>query len=342
MKILITGSTAPQASSRTASRVSTFASMIAEALTRDGNEVDFIEPSFALNKSYLSEYDLVLVGIAPPTSLSANKIYPAFAMANRARELGNLAVFIDAPDPYKIPASLKSCYLNISDLQKEFYSRRKQYRIFSSDPELAEEVYQFVEYLHRNVWPTTLYPALPWSQSSAITSVIPNIEEEKLFGINLDYQIFEESSVAPETFNDYWASDYPQNKWTKQTTATLSNEVRPIRASKWDSKETISETLTRSIGLLASVHRASEPWWSPYIAKSLSLGRPVVTDWRYSSLLGVPWAVLASTVEDMDSSQKSSLALAQAELYKESTERGKETLARALDKAVSQTYFSYN
>ena len=342
MKILITGSTAQQASARTAARVPTFASMMAESLTRDGNEVDFIEPSFALNKHYLSEYDIVLVGIAPPTSLSANKIYPAFAMANRARELGNLAVFIDAPDPYKIPASLKSCYLNISDLQKEFYSRRKQYKIFSSDKDLAEEVYQFVEHLHRNVWPTTLYPALPWSHPGAITSVIPNIENDKLFGINLDYQIFEESFVDSEKISDYWVADYPQTKWTKQTTETLVNRVAPVRNSKWDSTESIEDNIGNSMGLLASVHRAYEPWWSSYIPKTLSLGKPVATDWRYSSDLGTAWGVLASTIEDLTPRQRSELASNQRELYVKATENGQESLIRALDVAVSQAYFSYN
>lgn len=342
MKILITGCTAQQASSRTASRVPTFASMMAEALTRDGNEVDFVEPSFALNKHYLSEYELVLVGIAPPTSLSANKIYPAFAMANRARELGNLAVFIDAPDPYKIPASIKSCYLNISDLHKDFYSRRKEYRLFASNKEMSEEVYQFIEYLNRNVWPTTFYPALPWSHPSAITSVIPNIESENLFGVNLDYQIFEESQETPiEGSSDFWVADYPRSRWTGLLSAGLQSPVKPIR-EKWDSREQISQNIKNSVGALVSVHRSMEPWWSPFVAMSLSLDRPVATDWRYSSEIGNPWSILASTIEGMSFADRAFLAEKQSETYKDNLEELKQNLVKGLDKATSQSYFSYN
>ena len=108
MKVLITGCTAQQASSKTALRTPTFSTLIAQALKDGGASVSIAEPSIYMSKEALQEYDTVLVGVAPPTSLSANKIYPAFSVASKAREIGNLALFLDAPEQYKLQSSLKS------------------------------------------------------------------------------------------------------------------------------------------------------------------------------------------------------------------------------------------
>lgn len=344
MKILITGSTAQQASKKTAQRIPTFASMLAKELSKKGDhKVDFLEPSFSFEKGFLSEYDIVLVGIAPPTSLSANKVYPAFAIANRARELGNLALFIDAPEPFKIPASLKSCYLNISDLQKDFYSRRKEYKTFTSSPELAKEVYDFNEFLYRRPWPVTLYPALPWSESGAITSAIPNVSEKSLYGINLDHQIIEETDATRlgDLDSNYWVADQPATKWTKSIALTLNNQISAIRQSKWDDAERIDENILNSVGTLISVYRSSEPWWSPYVAKSVALGTPVATDWRYSSGVGPAWGFLASTIEEMNPKQRKNLAVQQADTYQKSVEPLSKKLEEAIESTISQSRFTY-
>lgn len=345
MKVLITGTTAQQASQKTALRVPTFASLMTQSLVEAGVEVNFTEPSIGMDKRYLSEYDVVLVGVAPPTSLSANKLYPAFAAANRAREIGNLALFLDAPEPYKLQASLKSCYLNISDIQKDFYSRRKNYKEMTSNPELASEVYSFIEFLYKKPWPVTLFSALPWSHPGAITSVIPNIDESRLFGINLDVQLFKDSnnitnSAAQETF---WTSDSPKTKWSSALERTLQYPVVPIRQNKWESGPEIEARMSNSIGTLISVHRALEPWWSPFVARSLALGKPVVTDWRYSSTLGVSWSCLASTVEEMSPIERGRLAYEQRISYLASLPNKTQTdITKALEMAASAVFFTHN
>jgi hypothetical protein len=345
MKVLITGATAQQNSQRTAERVSTFASLVSRELALSGVDVTFVEPSLDFTKEKLSEYDVVLVGIAPPTSLSANKLYPAFAIANRAKELGNLALFLDAPEPFKIQASLKSCYLNISDLQKDFYSNRKNYKEVVASPELALEIYSFIEYLHKRPWPTTLFSAFPWSEPSSITSVIPNIEESNLFGINLDYLLFQDSNNIPVSsqHKSFWTCDYPKTKWARSIQLTLKNPILPVRGSRWEAASDTEERIKASIGTLVSVHRALEPWWTPFLAGSLALGRPVVTDWRYSSALGEPWSHLASTVEEMSPSGRGELAKRQRASYLEAVAQSSYKNARvALESVASKLSFTYN
>lgn len=344
MKILITGSTAQQASQRAANRFPTFASMMAEALKRNGDEVDFVEPSFKYTKQYLSIYDLVLVGIAPPTSVAANKVYPAFAMANRARELDSLALFIDAPEPFKIMASLKSCLSGKTSLLKDFYSKRKEFGIFQRDMESRKEVIEFIEFLYKNEWPVTLYPSLPWSSNLSIISDIPNIGEDSLFGVNLDYEIFEDIKAKPITGaeSDYWVADYLTSKWTDSVGATLGNKIASVKSSAWANEEEIEENINGSLGTLISVHRNSEPWWSPFIAKSLALKKPVVTDWRYSSDIGSSWSVLGGTIEAMTPDERQATAESQMSDYMAHVSGGRENLFVAVERAASALEVAHN
>jgi len=108
MKVLITGCTAQQTSKKHAERTPTFSNLLGQNFKNAGIDVTFASPQISWEKSYLEEFDLVIVGVAPTTSISANKIYPAFITANKCREIGNLSLLIDAPESFKIPPSLNA------------------------------------------------------------------------------------------------------------------------------------------------------------------------------------------------------------------------------------------
>jgi hypothetical protein len=317
MKILITGCTAQQASTKTALRTPTFSALLAKAFQDGGFDVSVIEPSVHLTSEQLSEYDQVIVGIAPPTSLSANKVYPAFAIANKARKIGNLALFIDAPEPYKLQASLKSVSLNVADLTKEFYQRRKGYSHLIDNPEVKTDVYEFNEFLYTQEWPTTYFPSFPWSNPLAISQAISNINQVSLVSVNPDAHILRAPYVEPKfhILKEYWTCDSVGTKWSSTIKETLKYDVIPSRASRWEKEVYTLERIQKSIGTLVSVYRGNEPWWSPALAQSLSVGVPVVTDWRSSAIAGSEWTHLASSIEEMEDSERFDLAVAQKESY---------------------------
>ena len=317
MKVLITGCTAQQSSNKTASRTPTFSALLAKALEDGGASVEVVEPSTLLTSQKLEEYDSVLVGIAPPTSLSANKVYPAFAIANRARKMGNLSLFIDAPEQYKLQASLKSVSLNVADLSKDFYQRRKSYSHLVSNSEFRSEVYEFNEFLYTERWPTTFYPAFPWSSSEMISKSLPNTDLENLVPVVVDSYILRAPYIQPNLGSPigYWTCDSPLTKWAKAVTATLNCDVVATRGSRWEEQELTLERIKKSVGTIVSVYRNNEPWWSPALAQSLSVGVPVVTDWRLSGSLAPEWAHLASSIEEMSSEERFSLATSQKSSY---------------------------
>ncbi len=315
MKILITGSTSPQASRKTALRGPTFASLMYYSLHSKGASVDFVEPSILTTNAELAEYDAVIVGIAPPTSLAASRLYPAFALANRARKLGNLMLFIDAPEAYKIQASIKSCQMNISDLQKDFYKMRKFYPEFVGNFDFQTEVYDFIEYLYTETWPTLLYPAFPWSSEDPVRKVIPNAG--KIVPVNLDSILINSGTITPnlELRSTYWTCDAPKARWADSVAQTLLYPVVPNKRSHWDPEEATLTRMRESVGTLVALYRSNEVWWSPALAQSLSVGVPVVTEWRHSEILGPEWSLLASTIEGMSNAERFDLAIAQRDFY---------------------------
>lgn len=315
MKVLITGSTSPQASTKTATRIPTFASLLSHSFISRGIDAELAEPTVHMTSEQLDQYDAIFVGIAPPTSLSANRIYPAFAIANRARELGKLFLYVDAPEPYKIQASLKSCYLNISDIQKDFYQRRKLYDDFTENLDFQNEVYEFIEFLYTNEWPTLLYPAFPWFPQELIQKSLPNVT--KSIPINLDETLLQVGRISPdlEAERTYWTCDAPNTRWSKRVSQTLALPVMSTRRNRWDTEDVTMTRIRRGVGTLISLYRSNEPWWSPALAQSLSVGVPVVTDWRFSGALGPEWSYLASSVEDMTTSERFELSVSQRDFY---------------------------
>lgn len=315
MKILVTGSTSPQASMKTANRVPTFAALMVHFLMSEGHEVDFVEPSLVFDEAALSAYDRVFVGIAPPTSLSANRIYPAFAMGNRALNLGNLILFVDAPEPYKIHSSLKSCHLNVSDLQKDFYRMRRNYYDFVGSPSLQSEVYDFISYLYLETWPKLIFPSFPWSSVDPVRKALPNAGE--IVSANFDSNIISLDRLSPDLDKErlYWTCDAPKTRWAQRLAKTLEFPVTSTRHRRWDSEEVTLSNMRDAVGTIVSLHRSDAVWWSPAVAQSLSVGVPVVTDWRYSQMLGPEWSYLASSVESMSNSERFELAVSQRDFY---------------------------
>ena len=67
-KILLTGMSAPHASTDANRRSLSFASLLSHVLSTQGHEVVQTDPEISWEESDLNEYDHVLVGVSPLTS----------------------------------------------------------------------------------------------------------------------------------------------------------------------------------------------------------------------------------------------------------------------------------
>lgn len=316
MKVLITGGTAPQASPKHAQRTPTFASLLARSFQDAGVETLHTEPSLDFTEEKLKQYDLVIVGITAPASVTANKIYPAFIMANRAKNLGNLALMLDAPDSFKILPSLRAAYNNPENLFKSFYDRRKNYYDVVDDLNLKAEIQSFVTYLIEESWPTTFYPELPWSTESFL-KYLPNLSSDRAVSVSVDMHLILRAGSSPNFYSkkNYWTCDSLKSEDGINLSKMLTNSVVATRATKWEPEVDTLERIRDSIGTLIATHRNREPWWSPALAQSLSQGVPVVHDWRLTSYLGKEWSYLATNIEDMSESERFDIAYQQKQSY---------------------------
>ncbi len=340
MKVLVTGSTAQQGSPRTASKAPTFSGLYVKALQDGGAEVDFVEPSISYADK-LDEYDAVVVGIAPPTSISASKVYPAFFLANQARKQDKLVLLLDAPEVYKTQAAIKSCALNLSDLSKSFYDRRKNYSDLIEDQSFRDEVFEMISFLYEDEWPTTIFPAFPWNYKRKTIESLPNLDEDSAVWLNPDSKLLRAEYTAFDSIRKtYWTCDSPKTEWASFTIKTLTREVVPSRKNGWEYESDTLNRMRSSIGTLVSVYRTAEPWWSPALAQSLALNVPVVTDWRSTAHLGVEWSHLATNVEAMSDEERYDLAVAQKASYLEVIPTWKETIEHSL-KTVATKRLSF-
>jgi hypothetical protein len=317
MKILVTGSTASQVPNRRTEGTSTFTRLLVKALSDGKHDVTWINPSVSLSKEYLSEFDQVVVGIAPPTSTAAHRIYGTLSTIFYAKELGNLSLLVDAPEPKRVWAGIRAIYKNPDSLTKEFYSKRQEYKQ-TLDSEILTRLHSAISYLYEEEWPTTLFPAFPWMSFPSVSSDIPNTGSENLVGLNFDHYLLSDAPRTSAPYQlpaDYWVSDAPNTRWSKSIEQGLNYSIIPVKKTKWESSESVESRILKSLGALISVYRLGSPWWSVVLPQSLSLSVPVATDWKLSSMLGPDWSVLPGTIEDLSDLERIELATSQKISY---------------------------
>jgi len=314
-KILITGMSAPQASLEANKRSLSFAGLISAVLVQQGHTVTQTDPEVSWNINDLNEYDTVLVGISPLTSLSANRVYGALSVMDVLLDSDKLVLFIDAPEPSKIFFSLRAMAKNPNNMTKPFYSYRKDYS-HATVPNVLSNLMDVVDHLLNDKWPVTIYPSLPWNGTGKAISQLPPGASESIRGINLDsYLITNQDTLEIEAREPRWAVENYLTTWTKSTIATLTNTSVPMKWHKGWSDSDVQTQISRSVGALISPYPTSGTWWSYRLVQCLNSLTPVATDWRESGSLGDAWMHLASSIEEMNDEQRYQLAKDQREAY---------------------------
>lgn len=317
MNVLLTGATAAQVSVKKNEKTTTFSGLLASGLDAGKVKVTWVEPSVSMSAEYLAEFDAVIVGLAPPTSTAAHRIYGSLSVIYHAQQIGNLRLLIDAPEPRRIQVGLNAITRRPEELVKDFYSKRSEYTK-AKDPEIFRRIYSAVDYLSNNEWPTTYYPKLPWNSFSSISSYMPQTGPKNLVGLCFDKKIFEKGFDSfSDNYSEFWVADVPNSRWTQKQEKLVKFPIQPLKKSRWESDSSSLETLKQSTGCLVSVYRGGDPWWSPAIAQSLSVGVPVISDWLLTSMLGPEWDVLPASLEEMSYEERNSLAKKQMISYAE-------------------------
>ena len=312
-KILITGMTSSHTSESANAKSLTFAGVLSSVLQQNGHEVVQEQPNVSWTTQDLDQYDTVLVGISPITSISSNYVYGALSAIDVLLDTGKLKLFIDSPEPTRITSSLRAIAKTPDNLTKPFYSYRKGFS-HATMPAMAENLLDVINMLLEDEWPTTLYPALPWDSKDRVIKQLPQGAENALAPTNLDAYLISTQEVIDVEKRDKWVVDSYATNWVKTTASTLSHPIIPMKWNKgWDDKQ-VENQIASAIGSLVSPN-PSGTWWTYRYIQSMNMKTPVATDWRESGAIDASWMYLASRIEDMSLEDQHELSSTQMSAY---------------------------
>ena len=304
--------TAPQASENANARNLGFVGVLNAVLSDAGHEVTWISPSVHMTKESLNQFDSVIVGVTPITSIGASRAYGALSLIDHLWGDSKLTLLIDAPSSSQIEPSFRSVVTNPASLTKGFFSNRKEYSTVLADLSISARLHSAVSHLLNEEWPTTIYSSLPWSAREDVK--LPTNAKKNLVAVNLDSYLIQENPVAVDR-RQKWIVDAPSTPWSSAVLKTLELPNSLMKWNKgWDDNQ-VMDQFTRSIGALITSHKKDGTWWTYRYVQALNSNTPVATDWKFSSRIGAAWSSLASAIESMSQQKRDLLAIAQREEY---------------------------
>ena len=309
--VLITGMSASHTSENANKRSLSFAGLLKDVLTQSGNQVVMIEPDLTWEAEHLDYYDVVVGGISPLTSLSANYAYGAMHLIDLLKESNKLVFMVDAPNPVQIRSSLTSINTWNGNLTKEFYKNRKGYNLAVAR---SNEMLAVVDFLLNETWPTTIYPHLPWSNKTDLSKQLPDGAASLLTGVNLDSYIIKRNTQGATDRTARWVADDPDSTWTKKKLSTLNYPAMPMKWNKGWTDTQVEEQIAQSIGALISPHKDTT-WWTYRYIQAMNTATPISSLWTHTSKIGNSWRHLASTIEDMSPQDRYNLSKTQTDAY---------------------------
>jgi hypothetical protein len=313
-KVLVTGATASQYSREAHDRSTRFGGLLSDALQNCGVSVDVKSMGIESSSKDLTDYDSVLVGMAPITSLSSNKMYTALHTFMNAYEDGKAKVFFDAPEPHLVYQSFKSVLNNPAILSKNLYAKREGYEKVSTDVILNKKILSTIEFLLDGDY-DIIVPSVPYYEASRENYGIPLGKSGQFYALNFDSKFKDDFNILLGEQAKYWSAENISSKWSRNISKTIAKPVLGIKRSSYDTNKDYVSRFQHSYGYLLETYKNSTPWWSPNIMLSLSCGAPVFSDWRHTGSLGTTWSGLPHSVEELTHEERYALSVGQKESY---------------------------
>lgn len=317
MKILFTGMLSAHCKKPTEVANKTFytAFSLAFADTHADYEIDWKIPSLSWDKEFLSQYDLIFIGLVPPTSMSANRVYGALKCLDTVFDWPNVRIILDSPQLWQFTPGFSAISKDPTYLISSFYEKRPSYREADTYKNLTSFKSVCEKFLTQT-WPKTIYPSLPWHSGDRLESHLPNAKNS--LGVNLDsYFLSKYDSDFGQSTRSGWAVDNHKSKWAQKLQKTVSEWFTELKLGKKFNDDDAYSLIKSSIGVvIPPVERGVGTWWTYRYVQALLSGTPVATEWVESQKLGYQWSALPYQIEEMSDQERLNLARNQLEAYK--------------------------
>lgn len=326
-KILITGMTSPQSSRRLNARSLFFSGAIEKILEKSGHHVEWQNLTIEMSKKDVDMYDVVILGVAPALSVTANKAYGVLNMLDVLWADERLKILIDTPTPSSITANLRAIRKDASRLFSEFYYARKQYEATVLNLKARSRVLSAIDLMAEEKWPEILYPRTPWTDIDAIASKLPQGARESVTGVCVDSYFLPQRASAPSwPVHNTWAVDTKSTKWAASTISSLRFPHVTMKARRMSDDDAVSKMISSSFGALISPNNDGSLSWSSRWAQAMNAGTPIASDWKLTSKIGKSWSYLAAGIEEMSMVDRYELSLFQMIDYENAIPQPQEVL----------------
>lgn len=297
MKVLITGMTSRQCNADASRRDASFTFLLAEALRAQGHKVDQRNPT--MTEDY-SEYDKVIVGVAPIHAMGSNRAYGALAAIMKTWTSGQLMMLLDDPDTGKIFSGLRTMCDAPERLTKPFFSYKLEYEL-ASQPQWRDWLLEGVKILRDSIWPMTILPQHSWAEGPPrLTGAGERISI--IIGVDPSLMIDYPRPSAWTQRRQVWsveASD--KNTWLNQQAPFLTLPVERHGSGglpRFRDDLQRLETYTSVRGVVAPPV-LDGAWWTPRPWMASMAGALVLTDWRSVRSLGQSWTLTAQQADTL-------------------------------------------
>lgn len=308
MKILFTGMASSHCSKP--KNVSFFTAL--SDLLSETAEVVWAAPKFSWTKEDLDQFDYIFFGLTPPTSLSANNLYPALNVLSEMFLSPKLILIADGAQMWQYKNSFEAFKRDYKILLGSFYSKRAGYSQAVASPKFLEKL---VAHMIVSPWPKTMYPQLPWDSGEKIHSLLGFVSKDSIFGFNLDSTLLS-PSIPRIGRSDFWSAENIKSSWIEKTQATLSLPISPNKTKRNTDDLEVLDNIEKSIGLLIPPQeREVGTWWNSRFIQAMNTGTPVITLWQETIKFDASWGKLGYQIEDMAPAERSSIATQQRHSY---------------------------
>jgi hypothetical protein len=310
MKILMTGMASAHCSTK---GNTTFFSGLYLAFSEFA-DVTLCEPKLTWTRAELEEYDLVVIGLTPPTSLAANKIYGALHALNLLYESPKLRVVVDGPQVWQFKNSFASYRKNPLQIFSSMNSARKNFN--DAKTKNLNDFKALADKMNSLLWPKTYVPILPWGSTQKAAEALGFIPADRVIGIQIDSFLLDKQSAVHTVKNQVWAVDNIKSSWWSTLSKTLRIPGISVAATRKPRDFEVELNMSKAIGLVVTPQdRKVGTWWTYRYIQALNSNTPVVTYWQDTAAFSDAWAKLAYQVEDMDPYDRQELARAQFKDY---------------------------
>lgn len=293
-----------------------FAGAATRILEESGHQVAWGTPSVNVAKKDYDRYDVILLGIAPVLSVTANKAYGVLSLIDTFSSDERLRFFVDSPNTGSITANLRAVEKDKARLFTTFYAMRKEYEAVIINMKIKNRVLSALEFLKSEDWPTTLIPATPWTSIETVSSSLSNNAAKNLSSICVD-SFFVENSIrlSRGERSRRWLLSTDKTKWVESTLHSLTLPHSSMKKKRSEDDESVFARMQSSFGVLISPEDNGTISWSHRWAQSLNSGAPIASDWRITSSIGAAWSHLAAGIEEMSEIDRYELAVLQRQEY---------------------------